>query len=829
MGTVIEQIQIRSFRGVNSELNLSFDPVLNIVYGPNGAGKSSIVQAVQWCLSGRVPYLSGGDFGEEDAIVNLFTPRKRASVSVVLKRNGEVIKITRTRPMRKTSMPGVQPLEIRVGERFLEGEPAEQYLSSFLDSELEEFAKNTVLHQQTIREALSRSPDERSRAIDRLLGTFEIREFIESLDPKRRISDTKKELEERIALIERDRIRFAVGLTEQLEKDETNLISRGYDKNHIRVDAATERCQHLLEEATDVAEALAAPKPKVSAPQHDANSLVRFISELEVSMTELDRFRVDALSVLQLRLVRLEGLRERHMQAIEALQSVSETPIESLQAQLAVLEKRRMEAGQHLTGQEQLCQGFAIHKASIERMEREIQGVEQAFSDLEGRHGPHEDWMDRADKFRQDNQEIGQRLSAISETQQLLTLATRYIEKAEPTSCPVCNQDMDPQEVLKGLRKATSMELLNEATSLRARRTSNQTLLEALETAVKEHSRLSAEMRRLTKSLDEAKKQLWALLGKPLEEDMNLDTVDSDLKKQLESLRQQANDLSNRTSETRAAIERPSQVRRSFETLQNSIMQELHLAEAKGLAEALDLEIEKTKQDRKPLDVRALLDQLGREATALKIVVEHLKRKVQLEELVKGLPQATKEIEALKGNKESLAMFEGSLQAIREAAMRYAKEAVERELGSLEQEMNEYYSLMEGHPYFSKLIVEITSETPLRYGVRAVNPEENVSSSIATRFSQAQMNLAALAIFLSNNRRLVSGLPLLVLDDPSQSMDEIHSKSLVHILSKLSEDRQIIVATHDERFKDLVIATVPSSKTIELTGWSQEGPQVLVA
>lgn len=80
----IREVSIEGVRGVNKRLSLPLHDAVNLFYGPNGVGKSSILQSIEWCLTGKISYLTGPDFMREDAIVNLFHPKKKAEVSVAI-------------------------------------------------------------------------------------------------------------------------------------------------------------------------------------------------------------------------------------------------------------------------------------------------------------------------------------------------------------------------------------------------------------------------------------------------------------------------------------------------------------------------------------------------------------------------------------------------------------------------------------------------------------------------------------------------------------------------------------------------------------------------
>lgn len=55
----ISSLHIKSFRGIPNETRLSFvdrqgNPISTIIYGGNGSGKSSVIDAIEYCLQGRI-------------------------------------------------------------------------------------------------------------------------------------------------------------------------------------------------------------------------------------------------------------------------------------------------------------------------------------------------------------------------------------------------------------------------------------------------------------------------------------------------------------------------------------------------------------------------------------------------------------------------------------------------------------------------------------------------------------------------------------------------------------------------------------------------------
>jgi exonuclease SbcC len=95
--------------------------------------------------------------------------------------------------------------------------------------------------------------------------------------------------------------------------------------------------------------------------------------------------------------------------------------------------------------------------------------------------------------------------------------------------------------------------------------------------------------------------------------------------------------------------------------------------------------------------------------------------------------------------------------------------------------------------------------------------------------SAGNLNTAALTLFLSLHLSVPKTLPWLILDDPVQSMDDVHIAHLAALLRTLSKEhgRQIIIAVHDRQlFEYLRLELSPAfSSDSLLTLELMRGPQ----
>lgn len=95
--------------------------------------------------------------------------------------------------------------------------------------------------------------------------------------------------------------------------------------------------------------------------------------------------------------------------------------------------------------------------------------------------------------------------------------------------------------------------------------------------------------------------------------------------------------------------------------------------------------------------------------------------------------------------------------------------------------------------------VEAVLETLHRSGKTAGPP--------GAMLSQGNLNTAALTLFLALHLSVPFRMPLLVLDDPVQSMDDMHVSQFAALLRTLSKSigRQLVVTVHERALFDYLI------------------------
>jgi DNA repair exonuclease SbcCD ATPase subunit len=139
--------------------------------------------------------------------------------------------------------------------------------------------------------------------------------------------------------------------------------------------------------------------------------------------------------------------------------------------------------------------------------------------------------------------------------------------------------------------------------------------------------------------------------------------------------------------------------------------------------------------------------------------------------------------------------------------------------------VGETYARLAGHPYYNRL--GITAEVSRGRNVYWITAEgDKHGTYVQTRFSTAQLNITALALFLTMSKQLPHNLGFIILDDPTQSMDTVHTGRVARALAEEMNQKQILIATQDSDLARQLEEATPKGalKTIQIGGWSEVGP-----
>jgi DNA repair exonuclease SbcCD ATPase subunit len=360
---------------------------------------------------------------------------------------------------------------------------------------------------------------------------------------------------------------------------------------------------------------------------------------------------------------------------------------------------------------------------------------------------------------------------------QLLSVGQEYLRDTQPEHCPLCKQTI--------VSVALLLEKLHEETptdvnQLQQKYAKTQADLKKTQSRIGELERAGEEIQVLKGSLESIPANLTDRLTEKQEETDRLNTqimtVSAEIS-QFEGRIKLSHEHHQRLDDVVGEI---TQVLREVPNRDIAI----HLDEAIQLAKKQEGELKALDFDpiAKKIDHAKQLDQIRED--------EIRSRQIEAEQRT-----ASQERTSLKYQIQKLMLLRDALLDIAETTKRRQDDIVLGALNALD--LNYYYQQLDPHPVYRELHIEpeLTGKGTYNYWLKAMTDDRSHITHVQTRFSTAQANAAAIALFLAVNQHLSRKLETIILDDPSQSMDLEHKKRLAQTLS--ASPRQVIVATED--------------------------------
>ena len=820
----IDELSVEGLRGINRKLTLKMHEGVCLLYGRNGTGKTSVLQAIEWGLTGKFPYLSGPEFRYEDAIVNLFNPKKVATVSVTLKdEEGKKVVVTRRRKMYRSTTRGRAHLEIDTEGEVVRGTGAQERLDQVLGLKPEDFPKMAYLHQEAIRDLITAEPKERSKTIDRLLGTFELRELVEALDVRRTIRRETRNLQKRIETLERDKIVFVIRMRERLNQEKEVLVKKGYTEDQLTVRNVAHITSNAIEGVKAIAEKLSAPTPDIETPKLSSESISKMLDEVERGLKKLDRFRSTAYRQQEERRLNFENLKKQYEQAERELLELGKVTLDLLLKEKADVDGQIEKLDPELEDLQKRLNGLLVTKPKFGSALRQIEAYNRQIAEIRKRYGGEKQHLNSIRGLKAKLDELEVELRKFTALERIISLALEYLERIKPEECPVCFQPIEYEEVVKRLQKAETAIVSESINQLREKRDKTRKSIEEYEKSLKNYKDVKSRLSSEKEGFEAVKREIESIIGRPIDPSFKIDEVIESFKKGTFDLNTHITKLTKNSLELDQRYKTLKTCLQSLEEVQNRIQKTIKSSEVKKkLIQDLDEEIQKTMEQARYYEDTSAIDASMDQVAVIKELVRFLQSKEELAELEKELPQITRLVEDLRNRIVKLSELEGSLERIRQATIAHQMEATKTTLGAIEDLINRYFSGILGHPYFVKLQIKPEGE-PIIYSIRGLSEDSSQSTHIPTRFSNTQMNIVALSLFLANNTKMAGNLGVLVMDDPTQSMDQEHKEALATIIRELSMNSQVIIATQDVELKN---ATGEICKdqlhTYEFTGWNTD-------
>lgn len=186
-----------------------------------------------------------------------------------------------------------------------------------------------------------------------------------------------------------------------------------------------------------------------------------------------------------------------------------------------------------------------------------------------------------------------------------------------------------------------------------------------------------------------------------------------------------------------------------------------------------------------------------------------------------------------RARQESAAAARRDAESLYHAVQESRVEVVRREFARLSPIAQDVYSRLDPHPTFTE--IRLVPEIFRAAGTATAQVRDealDITANPMLVFSAAQANIAAVSYVIALNWAAGARVPMLLLDDPLQAMDDINVLGFADLCRHLRRSRQLIVSTHERRFAELLERKLTPRRLEERTlihefvGWQRDGPLI---
>lgn len=262
-----------------------------------------------------------------------------------------------------------------------------------------------------------------------------------------------------------------------------------------------------------------------------------------------------------------------------------------------------------------------------------------------------------------------------------------------------------------------------------------------------------------------------------------------------------------------------------LEQRREKLVQQLGQLRAKPLGELESIELvlkeltEAVHQEVQQLETllqqrNEAIQQVRSEVEKLQTVEEFLEHRNHLARL-DAIPQLP-EYRALEQLERRAEDWTSSLAELARAFRAQVDQAFQEKFAALKDDVNQFYQKLVGRRDFPEIRIDATN-WEVQVG------QENEQLHITRIFNVGDITAVALSLFLASAAKATHDAGFVLLDDPTQNLDEEHESRLAEILAELAQRRQVIVSTSRASFlQALQRAGTVHRQLIQLAPWDDQ-------
>lgn len=873
----ISKVKIKNFRGYGENLNDSegfylFEDLdkynLIILNGFNGHGKTSFFDAIEWCLTGQIRRINQILLDNSYKNIskrswnlkfNKYAGDEREAANVEIEfDNGYLLRRTST----SVSLHDYTDEFYLINDRDIEykNEDAEKELIKEITSrnlDLVKVYKSIALGQETLTTFLrEESPADRNDDLMNLLN-------LEDLNLLERSSDTSK-------FFKLNNLKYDEKLNEieKLKISINNIFQSSGFKLEKYISEVNNKYQELIKKYES--------NIKYELDESKISSTVEFISYLnnEKDETVVYISNLKDINSNIKKCIRLSKYYNVYNQ-YNTIRGLTKIDIGSIEKRIASVDNRYNKYSLYLDK-------FTVYNKELEKEELKMKKLMKTIKDRENCYISNEEidtifnelskWSDidlkKADtlkirnkklrKYIEDKEnninikeaEISQLTIVNKEYKAVLDDVKSFIEKNDIESCPVCkNKDIYTKDIKLKKEDTVKIKLLQVINNTISHGKINlQGKINNLDQQKKSKHRLEEIYKKyvidiyigyfniITGAINDKFSRINLIMDKINTNIVKVENKQLSLVNSLENFKNayknvigkdykkdDASELTIKEAELKSkSIEFQKNIIKNYPYINfDNIKNEIELIKIK-------LNLNKVKINELFNEVVSNIKEIQNKTKILIDIDTVLKNysvsEANLEELRRYEKIKNKE-ESLKSVNELIKNFKDDRIKIYDLFHKKSQNLLKTRLEAYKGLGNYIYGKISPHPFYREF------DFRKMYGGLEVTTKNNKNINLSHIFSNAQVNILALSIFLglglSDNKININQL---FVDDPIQSMDDINILAFIDLLRiiLLSKkiNKQLILSTHDENFCDLLKIKLRNVnyKEIRFSCYGEEGP-----
>ncbi len=830
----ISNITIEGFRGINKSVNLELNGQSVLLCGENGSGKSSLLQAIGWSFFGQLPFQESREFQKEDAIVNFFHPLKIAKVMISLvdnNNNSYTIKRSKKLSTSMHSRYGVgrlqdEPtqLEVIFQKDRLVGDSAQKKINQLLNLNINEFHGISCLHQNALHDLISDGHDVTNQIFDKLLGRHILKDFTNNL-PTTQFSFVTNKLHAHLEQLQEQKEGILKVSKQKLSEVERDLENKGLTSRDDDLKTFLNKQKDLYFITTEIADVIKVT-PKEIEDSTDIKCLHNNYALLKTSHDNLTEKVLTTYKTELDKLNELKILSERYVDLKQRFDKINLKTLKTIELEKERIERLIKKKLESLESLRIKLRSLEINNEKFQDIITDIQKNQKELSQILNKHGGKErDLQLRIQNTLEEKQQLEDQLTKQNIENTFLVAAHNMVKKVNVETCPLCSQSFNKKKSLQRLdgkikKIENIVDIKNEITQI------DQKIIE-LKNDQDQYNLIEKRINKNKETLNEINKELLTQNFKLSELSITaLNNLSKSSENEIQTIQTEIDDLNIDKLKMEVTLEDKKSLLQK-EELEKKIKSLLEVTTIRNLSQQLnDVIISKEKYIESLSSAITKTKILGKDLDSLTTFLEYLNKKIEIREMEQSLGMLNKEIVETKQKIVKTDNLNNTYKDIRNAAIQVLIQQP-KILSTFQTDMNKIYSKLLSHQYFRnlKLLTEMERKKQT-YSVIAENNDKTNRTYVQTRFSNTQLTITVLALFLSLSLKFPSDIGFIILDDPSQSMDQSHKKALAKLLQKFNTVKQLIIATHDQELAEYT-KSIPKINQYTFSKWTLEGPNLI--